>query len=103
MEFADTEFLLVLELIDDVHVISQQMSMCALQTTMGDEVVVAAGVLKRLCVWEGYHVWVAAIEQGNCRGHYAVAVIKDGVFVGHLPRKISCDSPLFLSSLTNVE
>ena len=45
-------------------------------------------------VWEGTmshvykDVWVAAIERGNCRGHYTVAVIKDGVVAGHLPREI---------------
>ena len=35
-------------------------------------------------------------ERGNFRDHYAVAVIKDDVVVGHLPRKISRVSSLFI-------
>ena len=35
-------------------------------------------------------------EQGNSNDHYAVAVKKDGVIVGHIPRKISRVTFLFL-------
>ena len=56
----------------------------------------------------GYHVyeriWSTTIgeellcerEMDNERDRYAVAVIKDGVIIGHLPRKISCICLLFL-------
>ena len=48
-------------------------------------------------------VWAAAVERGNSRDDYAVAVIKDGVVVGHVPRKISSFSSLFIRSPANVE
>lgn len=56
----------------------------------------------------GYHIykdiWHAAIgqhlscrrEPDNTSDRYAVAVIKDGIIIGHLPRKISKVSSLFL-------
>ena len=56
----------------------------------------------------GYHIykdiWGAAVgeelvctrERGNPRDGYAVAVVKDGTTVGHLPRKLSCLCALFI-------
>ena len=56
----------------------------------------------------GYHIygeqWVAAVgeelecrrERGNPRDTYAVAVVRDDITVGHLPRKISRISALFI-------
>ena len=49
-------------------------------------------------------VWAAVIgeelvcqrERGNSCDHYAVAVIKEDVVVGHLPQKISRVSSLFI-------
>ena len=56
----------------------------------------------------GYHeyqrVWTAAVEEELCfeaemwlnpRYHYAIVVKKDGITVGHLPRKISRIYSLF--------
>ena len=55
---------------------------------------------QKTCV-RGYHVyesiWVAAIgeelqcqrELSNAVDHYAVAIVRDGAVVGHVPRKIS--------------
>ena len=60
------------------------------------------------CCVRGYHVykviWAAAIgEEVECRreptnfhDRYAVAVIKDGNTIGHLPRKLSKICSLFL-------
>ena len=62
---------------------------------------------RALCVC-GFHmycdVWEAAIgevldcerEPGNAKDRYAVAVKKDATVIGHLPRKISHVSSLFL-------
>ena len=56
----------------------------------------------------GYHVyreiWTAAVgeelscvrETGNYRDPFAVAVVKSGVTVGHVPKKISCTCSVFL-------
>ena len=56
----------------------------------------------------GYHIygeqWEAAVgeelecrrERGNSRDTYAVAVVRDDITVGHLPRKISRVSALFI-------
>lgn len=64
--------------------------------------------LERNCCVRGYHVyhsiWDATVgeellcerEPTNERDRYAVAVIKDGVVIGHLPRKISRICSLFL-------
>ena len=60
-----------------------------------------------LCV-RGFHVyrdiWEAAVgevldcerEPGNAKDRYAVAVKKNATVIGHLPKKISCVSSLFL-------
>ena len=62
---------------------------------------------KNSCV-RGYHIyisiWDAVIgeelpcerETGNERDRYAVAVIKAGATIGHLPRKVSRPCSLFL-------
>ena len=50
------------------------------------------------------HIWVAAIGEGldcarepyNATDRYAVAVMKDGAVVGHLPKRISRACSLFL-------
>ena len=59
------------------------------------------------CV-RGYHIykeeWEAAVgeelkcerEKNNAKDPYAVAVVRENVIVGHLPRKISQISALFL-------
>ena len=59
------------------------------------------------CV-RGYHIykeeWEAAVgeelkcerEKNNAKDPYAVAVVRENVIVGHLPRKISRISALFL-------
>lgn len=64
-------------------------------------------ITKELCV-RGYHVykeiWTAVLgetlpcvrETSNEKDRYAVAVIKDSNIVGHLPKKISSVSSLFL-------
>ena len=66
--------------------------------------------LEAVCCVRGYHVlnywrvWCAVEgetlqctrEQGNSKDRYAVAVKKDGVIVGHIPRKISRVTFLFL-------
>ena len=56
----------------------------------------------------GYHtykdVWAATVgkqlpcksEQGNAKDAFAVAVLKDGVIVGHVPWKISTACSMFL-------
>ena len=56
----------------------------------------------------GYHVyreiWIATVgeelscvrEVGNYRDPFAVAVVKSGVVVGHIPRKISSACSMFL-------
>lgn len=63
---------------------------------------------ERACCVRGYHVyrhiWEAAVgeelvcqrETANLSDHYAVAVVKDGVIVGHLPKKISRLCSLFI-------
>ena len=63
---------------------------------------------ERSCCVRGYHVyeriWSVTIgeellcerEMDNERDRYAVAVIKDGVIIDHLPRKISRICSLFL-------
>ena len=60
------------------------------------------------CSIRGYHVykeiWEAAIgEELDCRrepsnaiDRYAVAVMKSGTVVGHLPKKLSCIYSLFI-------
>ena len=60
------------------------------------------------CCVQGYHVykeiWTAVIgetlsctrEPDNANDRYAVAVLKDGMIIGHLPRKISKVCSLFL-------
>ena len=62
---------------------------------------------KESCV-RGYHIyrelWDAVVgeelecqrERGNATDMYAVAVIKDSIIVGHLPRKISRICTLFI-------
>ena len=62
---------------------------------------------KESCV-RGYHIyqeqWEAAIgeelecqrERGNAADAYAVSVIKEGVIIGHLPRRISRVCTLFI-------
>ena len=59
------------------------------------------------CV-KGYHIykeeWEAAVgeelkcerEKNNVKDPYAVAVVRENVLIGHLPRKISQISALFL-------
>ena len=59
-------------------------------------------------VVRGYHVyqtmWEAAIceelpckaEGGNCSDRFAVAVVKDGIVVGHVPRIFSAACTIFL-------
>ena len=59
-------------------------------------------------VVRGYHVyqsvWCAVVgdqlscarEPGNCRDTFAVAIIKEGVTVGHVPRNISPVCSIFL-------
>ena len=63
---------------------------------------------ERACCVRGYHVyqhvWSAAVgqvlscerEPTNSRDRYAVVVKKDGVVIGHLPRKVSRVCSLFL-------
>ena len=63
---------------------------------------------ERFCCVRGYHVyqdiWSASVgevlpcerEPANSTGRYAVAVTKDGVIIGHLPRKVSRVCSLFL-------
>ena len=63
---------------------------------------------ERSCCVRGYHVyqdiWSASVgevlpcerEPANSTGRYAVAVTKDGVIIGHLPRKVSRVCYLFL-------
>ena len=65
-------------------------------------------VVERSCCVRGYHVykdvWDAAIgeeldcqrETCNSKDRYAVAVLSDGIIVGHLPRKISRSYSLFI-------
>ena len=63
----------------------------------------------------GYHIYLSILDAvireefpcrrdtGNERDRYAVAVMKDGTIIGHLPRKISWQCSLFLrrgSSIT---
>jgi hypothetical protein len=60
------------------------------------------------CCVRGYHVyqttWAAAVgehlvcgrEPTNAADRYAVAVVKDGSVIGHLPRKVSKVCSLFL-------
>ena len=53
------------------------------------------------------HIWTAAVGEGldcvkeptNASDRYAVAIIKDGTIVGHLPKKISRVCLLFLLSI----
>ena len=64
-------------------------------------------VQKESCI-RGYHIyqelWAAAIgedlacqwERRNAADPHAVAVIKDGTIVGHLPRRLSCACTLFM-------
>ena len=64
--------------------------------------------LERECCIRGYHVyreiWEAAVgevltcerEAQNENDRYAVAVKKDGVVIGHLPRKVSRVCSLFI-------
>ena len=63
---------------------------------------------ERVCCVRGYHIykhiWEAVVgetvecqrEPCNMKDRYAVAVIKDGVIIGHLPRKVSRVCSLFL-------
>ena len=64
--------------------------------------------VERACCVRGYHVykeiWEAAVgeilvcerEPRNAADRYAVAVKKDGMIIGHLPRKVSRVCSLFL-------
>ena len=77
--------------------------MCQLVAVATEMTAVAT---KQLCV-RGYHVykdlWAAVIgeelvcrrERGNSHNVYAVAVTKDGVIIGHSPRKISPIASVF--------
>ena len=58
---------------------------------------------ERVCCVRGYHIykhiWEAVEcqrEPCNIKDRYAVAVIKDEIIIGHLPRKVSRVSSLFL-------
>ena len=65
-------------------------------------------IFEKECCVRGYHeyqaIWDAAIDEElpcehevhNTMDHYAVAVVKDGQIVGHLPKKISRICSLFL-------
>ena len=67
----------------------------------------AAEYKQNLCI-RGYHVyrevWEAAVgetfecavEPGNAHDKFAVAIEKDGIVIGHLPRKVSRVFALFL-------
>ena len=69
--------------------------------------------MERECCVRGYHVyidvWDAAIgeeldcqrEPSNANDRYAVAVVKSGVVVGHLPKKLSRIYSLFTSTPLN--
>ena len=64
--------------------------------------------LERRCCIRGYHcyqpIWTAAVgeqfpcirEPFNVMDRYAVAVKKDGIVIGHLPKKVSRICSLFL-------
>ena len=49
-------------------------------------------------IWEAAvgETFECAVEPGNAHEKFAVAIEKDGIVIGHLPRKVSCVSALFL-------
>jgi hypothetical protein len=49
-----------------------------------------------MCISHLGQILLCAIEERNPEDPYAVAIVRNGAIVGHVPRAISCVSSLYL-------